>query len=254
MELHIVTLFFILVDFVRAQMGGFRLPGPVWTPVGSTELSKWEIQETWHKARLICQNQDADLVMDTSPEIHEFLAKGASKIWLGLSRENKVWSWVDGSELGQVNHWRKEPPKDPSPSQQNYNCAQMNWFMPGKWGSTFCIAKRSFVCQRDRIALPQPPPKEQLKSPTTTAKKTTTAKTTKANTTNDTVVEEEPVAANMKKRECAAYATDKLCYISKVMGSLEKYLALSADVAHPILTMVKAFVGGKPDNKASKLP
>uniref|UniRef100_A0A3B3ZER9 C-type lectin domain-containing protein n=1 Tax=Periophthalmus magnuspinnatus TaxID=409849 RepID=A0A3B3ZER9_9GOBI len=54
---------------------------------------------TWVNSRRECQNMGADLVVIKSQEEMTFLNEFGHKFWIGLSRIDGVWKWIDGSSV-----------------------------------------------------------------------------------------------------------------------------------------------------------
>ena len=43
-------------------------------------------RKTWEEARRVCQSEGADLVIDNSPKIHEYLTARDERLWIGVSK------------------------------------------------------------------------------------------------------------------------------------------------------------------------
>ncbi|KAF7653229.1 hypothetical protein LDENG_00085820 [Lucifuga dentata] len=57
--------------------------------------------KTWNQGKQDCVRQDANLVIINSRNEHDFLKVLTTKVWIGLSDQDKEgrWKWVDGSGL-----------------------------------------------------------------------------------------------------------------------------------------------------------
>ncbi|XP_065146241.1 uncharacterized protein [Paramisgurnus dabryanus] len=94
--------------------------------------------KSWSDSRRDCEEKGADLLIINNQEEEVFLRTHAGLgIWIGLTKEQGVWKWVDGTTLS--GYWAYG-------YTQNYDCAVMT---ASGWGNNLCYnVNYKWICER----------------------------------------------------------------------------------------------------------
>ncbi|XP_067290332.1 CD209 antigen-like protein C [Pseudorasbora parva] len=97
--------------------------------------------KSWSESRRDCQQRGADIVIINSKEEQEFLKNvgGDSDFWIGLTKTEGVWKWIDGTTITN-GYWSSQ-----SPQYQNSYCARITSSGLNDWPCNF-FAK--WICKR----------------------------------------------------------------------------------------------------------
>ena len=95
-----------------------------------------------------------DHLMQAEPMISRLLEKSDNGFWVGAVFDDRrdIWSWVDGSEVGNNGDWFFGQPS----RNETGNCMYISSGMSkeygqgtrGKWYSGSCSSKKFYVCHR----------------------------------------------------------------------------------------------------------
>nr|XP_055065212.1 asialoglycoprotein receptor 1-like [Misgurnus anguillicaudatus] len=101
--------------------------------------------KSWSDSRRDCKEKGADLLIINNKDEEVFLRmRTGYNIWIGLTKEQGVWKWVDGTTLTS-GYWIGGYPINPNNPN---NCAVMTAF---GWVNNPCYLKYRWICER-RIA------------------------------------------------------------------------------------------------------
>ncbi|XP_033828967.1 C-type lectin domain family 9 member A-like [Periophthalmus magnuspinnatus] len=92
------SYFSVMKELHRAKANMVSCPGG-WRQFGLRCYYLSQSLNTWVNSRRECQNMGADLVVIKSQEEMRFLNEFGHKFWIGLSRIDGVWKWIDGSSV-----------------------------------------------------------------------------------------------------------------------------------------------------------
>ena len=104
---------------------------------------------SWHDAVIACKAMGGHLAIIETKEEKEFLAnlKGHDEaVWVGASRQDGTWKWLDGTKMSQT--ITDEPPLDYAAFAKGsgLNARKENGFRPG--GAIRRI--QGYICEWDR--------------------------------------------------------------------------------------------------------
>ncbi|XP_073341599.1 CD209 antigen-like protein C [Pagrus major] len=106
-------------------------------------ISPSGMPKTWEGARKDCQQKGADLVIITTREELDFVKKAFGITWIGLSRHEDRWKWVDGTFLDGDGFWQDGEPNN---SDGNEDCVEVSR-KASAWNDVPCDRKFSWVCE-----------------------------------------------------------------------------------------------------------
>uniref|UniRef100_A0A3Q1EE19 CD209 antigen-like protein E n=1 Tax=Acanthochromis polyacanthus TaxID=80966 RepID=A0A3Q1EE19_9TELE len=97
--------------------------------------------KNWEDSRKDCLKRGVDLVMPTTKEELDFVARIYEKTWIGLSdkKHEGTWLWVDGSRL-VTGFWQTGEPNNAG----DEDCAE---FINGKWNDALCSLTVPWICE-----------------------------------------------------------------------------------------------------------
>ncbi|XP_051802240.1 C-type lectin domain family 4 member E-like isoform X2 [Acanthochromis polyacanthus] len=109
--------------------------------------------KTWDDSRKHCQSEGADLVVISSQQEQEAIYRldGDQYLlfWIGLKGTNRVFRWVDGSELRKT-FWKEGQPDHGGPNNVE-DCVEMYHHNPvlSNWNDAPCGHKRRWFCEKN---------------------------------------------------------------------------------------------------------
>ncbi|XP_029950547.1 CD209 antigen-like protein C [Salarias fasciatus] len=106
-----------------------------------------QIKKTWHDSRNDCLKRGADLVIINSREEQEFI-KGLVQnlMWIGLSKRDGIWEWVDGTRLAQSFWCSGEPNNHKS---GNEDCGEIRSCSDDHgWNDEECSYSSLWICEK----------------------------------------------------------------------------------------------------------
>ncbi|XP_075937544.1 CD209 antigen-like protein C isoform X2 [Anarhichas minor] len=104
------------------------------------------VTKTWESSRNYCKEKGADLVIITTKEELNFVARTTEITWIGLSdnEQEGKWKWVDGTDLLSDEFWQKGEPNDHG---DNEDCAEVSRSTM-KFNDVPCTRKFSWACEK----------------------------------------------------------------------------------------------------------
>ncbi|XP_042558978.1 C-type lectin domain family 4 member E-like [Clupea harengus] len=117
-----------------------------WRRLGSSIYFISAGRKSWSDSRQDCRERGADLVIINSREEQEFAKNLNKHIWIGLINTNRMWKWVDGTQL-ITGFWE---PGEPNRFRSGEDCAVSR---PGSdplnsWNDERCHTEYAWVCER----------------------------------------------------------------------------------------------------------
>lgn len=99
--------------------------------------------KTWENSRKDCVQRRADLVIITTRDELDFVAKIYNRAWIGLSdtQEEGKWKWVDGTPLLGSGFWRNG-----EPNSAREHCVEID-NSNGEWNDAYCSNTNPWICE-----------------------------------------------------------------------------------------------------------
>ncbi|XP_062993431.1 asialoglycoprotein receptor 1-like [Elgaria multicarinata webbii] len=110
------------------------------------------MEKTWEEAKVDCEDKDSHLVTITSYLEQQFVAQRTKthNTWIGLTYENNVWKWVDGTTytVRRID-WRPGEPNLFSFSDfgDAAHCAFL--YRDGLWSDERCAHQYTWMCEME---------------------------------------------------------------------------------------------------------
>ncbi|XP_029950552.1 C-type lectin domain family 4 member M-like [Salarias fasciatus] len=107
-----------------------------------------QIKKTWPDSRNDCLQRGADLVIINSREEQEFIKVLVQNLmWIGLSKRDGIWEWVDGTRLAQ-SFWCSGEPNNHK--RGNEDCVQIHSCHPDHgWNDEECRHSSLWICEKN---------------------------------------------------------------------------------------------------------
>uniref|UniRef100_A0A672HX51 C-type lectin domain-containing protein n=1 Tax=Salarias fasciatus TaxID=181472 RepID=A0A672HX51_SALFA len=104
-----------------------------------------QIKKTWPDSRNDCLQRGADLVIINSREEQVLLVQNL--MWIGLSKRDGIWEWVDGTRLAQ-SFWCSGEPNNHK--RGNEDCVQIHSCHPDHgWNDEECRHSSLWICEKN---------------------------------------------------------------------------------------------------------
>ncbi|KAL6466975.1 hypothetical protein MHYP_G00247790 [Metynnis hypsauchen] len=130
---------------IKTQHSERLIKQPGWTYFNSSIYYISTEEKSWDESRKFCTERGADLLIINSREELDFiekLSKGQTA-WIGLTYRNteKVWKWVDGSEL-DTGLWEESGKPD------SYGYCTMYWSDYEQIWNDSCEEQHVWICEK----------------------------------------------------------------------------------------------------------
>ncbi|XP_043082925.1 hepatic lectin-like [Puntigrus tetrazona] len=105
-------------------------------------------KKNWIQSRADCTDRGADLIIIDNKEEQDFLKRvsGDSEVWIGLTKVDGTWKWVNESTGTQPGFWASRKPSD---SSGNENCA-VN--LSSGFADYSCVTKKfKWICEKNNL-------------------------------------------------------------------------------------------------------
>jgi len=113
-----------------------------------TEFASFKLYKygaTYNEAKLKCHEDGAQLVIDNSDKVHQFILDTYPGLvyWLGVNdlEQKGIWKYEDSTRLVKKTFWDH--------GTRRHRCAMM-WHN-GRWRDADCTRKNFFLCERNRM-------------------------------------------------------------------------------------------------------
>ncbi|XP_042288924.1 CD209 antigen-like protein A [Thunnus maccoyii] len=104
------------------------------------------IKKTWQESRDDCHQRDADLVIINSKEEQDFTRKFHKLTWIGLTKRETIWKWVDGTQLTK-SYWS---PGEPNGYEgKTEDCVEIRFHdKENSWNDIPCKDQNFWICEK----------------------------------------------------------------------------------------------------------
>jgi len=120
---------------------------------GDSCYYKGHPKQTWDISRSICADLGSALVSIGSQDEQDFVASLAGRnTWIGLNNlvDVAIYSWDNGTQLGDYTNWNNGEPNNHVDSEtgEGEHCIEMSKNDAYKWNDKWCWIQRIYVCER----------------------------------------------------------------------------------------------------------
>ncbi|XP_071383528.1 CD209 antigen-like protein E [Centroberyx affinis] len=126
-----------------------------WQRLDYSCYSFFKSKKTWRQSKQHCEKNNAQLVIISSRQEQEFVISRVlptdpnTKAWIGLTRQVKVWTWLDGTPLTTDQYWHNPQPEDDSTSQRKTeDCAVIAKSRIEPLHQEDCMERKTWICEK----------------------------------------------------------------------------------------------------------
>uniref|UniRef100_A0AAQ6I8K9 C-type lectin domain-containing protein n=1 Tax=Anabas testudineus TaxID=64144 RepID=A0AAQ6I8K9_ANATE len=103
--------------------------------------------KSWQDSRNYCQQNGADLIIINSLKEQLFTGLFRKIAWIGLTKIDNAWEWVDGTPLTE-SYWGPGEPNNLTESTKEY-CVETRFFEKERsWNDIPCETKNVWICEK----------------------------------------------------------------------------------------------------------
>ncbi|XP_026215285.1 CD209 antigen-like protein E isoform X1 [Anabas testudineus] len=105
-------------------------------------------EKSWQDSRNYCQQNGADLIIINSLKEQLFTGLFYKVAWIGLTKTDDTWEWVDGTPLTE-SYWGTGEPNNLNINGTKEYCVETRFFDElNSWNDIPCEAQNVWICEK----------------------------------------------------------------------------------------------------------